>query len=315
MVHAQTTSPRWALILGASSGFGEATALALANAGYDIAGVHLDRKGGMAHVEEIEGKIATAGRRSLFFNINAADEEKRRATLDALAADIKENDGTVALLLHSLAFGTLRSYLGEKGLTKKNIKMTVDVMGHSLVYWTQDVVARNLMAPGGRVYSMTSSGSTRVIASYGAVSAAKCVLESHTRQLAMELAPFGITVNALRGGVTRTPASEKIPDSGRLFEEAAKRNPYGRLTTPEDVANAVVAMSVPGTDWITGNVINVDYGVRHSSSGVSRTRKENPPSGFAVWAPRTWRSASTIHPTTLPGFFASSVSSPLSSWS
>lgn len=260
MEHAQTTTPRWALILGASSGFGEATALALANAGYDIAGVHLDRKAGMAHVEELEAKIAATGRRSLYFNINAADEEKRQQTLDVLGEDIEKNGGTVAVLLHSLAFGTLRPYIGEKGLTKKNIEMTVDVMAHSLVYWTQDVVARNLMNRGGRVFSMTSSGSTRVIASYGAVSSAKCALESHTRQLALELAPLGITVNALRGGVTRTPASEKIPDSGRLFEEAAKRNPYGRLTTPEDVANAVVAMSAAGTDWITGNVINVDGG-------------------------------------------------------
>jgi enoyl-[acyl-carrier-protein] reductase (NADH) len=107
---------------------------------------------------------------------------------------------------------------------------------------------------------MTSSGSTRVIPSYGAVSAAKCVLESHTRQLAMELAHRGITVNALRGGVTRTPASEKIPGSAQLFEQAARRNPHGRLTTPDDVAAAVVALCHPGTDWITGNVINVDGG-------------------------------------------------------
>jgi enoyl-[acyl-carrier-protein] reductase (NADH) len=107
---------------------------------------------------------------------------------------------------------------------------------------------------------MTSSGSTRVIRSYGAVSAAKCALESHTRQLAVELAPHGITVNALRGGVTDTPASRKIPGSERLFEEAARRNPHGRLTTPEDVARALVALCNPGTDWITGNVINVDGG-------------------------------------------------------
>ena len=116
------------------------------------------------------------------------------------------------------------------------------------------------MSKGGRIFSMTSSGSTRVIDSYGAVSAAKCALESHTRQLALELAGRGIAVNALRGGVTRTPASEKIPGSERLFAEAAKRNPYGRLTTPRDVADALVAMCHPGTDWITGNVINVDGG-------------------------------------------------------
>jgi enoyl-[acyl-carrier protein] reductase III len=258
--HAQTTTPRWALILGASSGFGEACARALAGAGYDIAGVHLDRKAGLTHVGEITADLQKLGRRTSYFNVNAADAQKRGEVLDALAADVQNNGGTVAVLMHSLAFGTLRPFIGDNALTQKNIEMTLDVMAHSLVYWTQDLVARDLMAPGGRVFSMTSSGSTRVIASYGAVSAAKCALESHTRQLALELAPKAITVNALRGGVTRTPASEKIPGSDRLFEEAAKRNPYKRLTTPQDVANAVVALCHPGTDWITGNVINVDGG-------------------------------------------------------
>lgn len=260
MAHAQTTTPRWALVLGASSGFGEATARALAKAGYDIAGVHLDRKTGLKHVEEIVAGITAGGRRALFFNVNAADEAKRREVLDALAADIQANGGTVALLMHSLAFGTLKPYIAEDALTQANIEMTLDVMAHSLVYWAQDVVKRGLMGQGGRIFSMTSSGSARVIAFYGAVSAAKSALESHTRQLALELAPKGITVNALRGGVTRTPAAERIPGSDRLFEGAEKRNPHHRLTTPEDVARAVVALSDPGTDWITGNVINVDGG-------------------------------------------------------
>ncbi len=260
MTHAQGTSPRWALILGASSGFGEACAKALARAGYDIAGVHLDRKAGLAHVEEVKAALQQAGRRALYFNVNAADEARRAEVLDALAADIRQHGGTVAVLMHSLAFGTLKPYIGSDALSKANIDMTLDVMAHSLVYWTQDVVKRGLMGRGGRVYSMTSSGSTRVIPSYGAVSAAKCALESHTRQLALELAPLGITVNALRGGVTRTPASERIPGSDKLFTEAARRNPHQRLTTPEDVAAAVVALCSPGTDWVTGNVINVDGG-------------------------------------------------------
>src|SRR5688572_4843656 len=73
MSHAQTATPRWALILGASSGFGEATAVALSKAGYDIAGVHLDRKAGLAHVEEIKSTIGASGRQSMYFNVNAAD--------------------------------------------------------------------------------------------------------------------------------------------------------------------------------------------------------------------------------------------------
>jgi NAD(P)-dependent dehydrogenase (short-subunit alcohol dehydrogenase family) len=247
-------------VLGASSGFGEACARALAAAGYDIAGVHLDRKAGLEQVERIRADITGHGRRALYFNVNAADEARRGEVLDALQADVAAHGGAVAVLMHSLAFGTLKPYVGDDQLTKANIEMTLDVMAHSLVYWAQDVVRRGLMPPGGRVFSMTSSGSTRVIPTYGAVSAAKSALESHTRQLALELAPHGITVNALRGGVTQTPAAKKIPGSDRLFEEGRRRNPHKRLTTPNDVAQAVVALCHPGTDWITGNVINVDGG-------------------------------------------------------
>src|SRR3954454_15177192 len=96
----------WALILGASSGFGEATALALAEAGYDICGVHLDRRQGMAHVEKIKGRIEGFGRQALYFNGNAADDEQRARVLAALREAVAEN-GYVRVLMHSLAFGTL----------------------------------------------------------------------------------------------------------------------------------------------------------------------------------------------------------------
>jgi enoyl-[acyl-carrier protein] reductase III len=259
VTHAQTTTPRWALVLGASSGFGEATVRALAGAGYDIAGVHLDRKAGIKHVEEIQDAVEHTGRRARFFNVNAAAEDKRVEVVAALSKEIDENGGTVAVLMHSLAFGTLKPYIDD-GLTKANVEMTLDVMAHSLVYWTQDLVHGGLMGEGARIFAMTSSGSTRVIQAYGAVSAAKCALESHIRQLAVELAPRKITANALRGGVTDTPALRKIPGSDKLVAEATRRNPHGRMTTPQDVAGAVVALCSPDTDWITGNVINVDGG-------------------------------------------------------
>src|SRR5262249_47082020 len=96
--------------------------------------------------------------------------------------------------------------------------------------------------------------------SYGAVSASKCALEAHVRQLAVELAPHGIAVNALRAGVTDTPALRKIPGNAEMIERMGQMHPAGRLTRPGDVANALVALWADGCGWITGNVIGVDGG-------------------------------------------------------
>ena len=95
---------------------------------------------------------------------------------------------------------------------------------------------------------------------YGAVSAAKAGLESHVRQLALELGAAGGSVNAIRAGVADTPAVRKIPAAELMLQEALRRNPGGRLTTPQDVAGAIAALALPGTEWITGNVIGVDGG-------------------------------------------------------
>jgi len=134
------------------------------------------------------------------------------------------------------------------------------VMGNNLVYWVQDLFRRNMLGYGSRIFAMTSAGGHSVIPSYGAVSAAKAVMESHIRQLAYELMPHGITANAIQAGVTVTPGSSKIPGIDKLAEFARLRNPGGRLTTPEDVASAIAALMSDKTHWVTGNVIRVDGG-------------------------------------------------------
>jgi enoyl-[acyl-carrier-protein] reductase (NADH) len=197
----------------------------------------------------------------VFFNINAASVEKRDQVLDEIADQVEP--GSIRVLLHSLAFGTLRPFVAQDpagSMTMEQMDMTLTVMAHTLVYWTQGLVRRELMGKGGRIYAMTSSGGDRVIPSYGAVSAAKASLESHCRQLALELAPHGITANAIRAGVTDTPALRKIPGAEHMIEEARQQNPYGRLTTTEDVARCIVALAADGTAWMTGNVIRVDGG-------------------------------------------------------
>jgi NAD(P)-dependent dehydrogenase (short-subunit alcohol dehydrogenase family) len=259
-----TTVNDWALVLGASSGFGAATCRACARAGMNVVGVHLDRKATLPDAEAVRDDVKKAGREALFFNVNAADDENRKQVLDEVAKRFQEGGPhRIKVLLHSLAFGTLKPYFGAEAkdaLDRKSIEMTLDVMGHSLVYWVQDVHRRNLFARGSRVYAMTSAGGHKVWYSYGGVSAAKAALESHIRQISLELAKHGISANAIQAGVTDTPALRKIPGHEQMIENALKANPGGRLTTTEDVAKAIVALSNEDLSWMTGNVIRVDGG-------------------------------------------------------
>lgn len=256
------TKQPWALVLGASSGFGGASAIELARAGMNIFGVHLDRRDRWPAIEELQGKIRALGREAVFWNVNASDDQYRTDTVEQMRTRLAEEpQGTLRVLLHSLAFGSLKPLAGaEQVVSKKQLEMTVDTMGHSLVYWVQDCLRAGLFEWGGRIFAMTSAGGSRAIPNYGAVSAAKSAIESHIRQLAIELAPAGITANAILAGVTDTPALRLIPGHEKIMEIAKKRNPHGRLTTPEDVARCIVALCHPATYWMTGNVVHVDGG-------------------------------------------------------
>jgi enoyl-[acyl-carrier protein] reductase III len=253
----------WALILGASSGFGGAASVEFAKAGLNIFGVHLDRQATMGTVQHILKEIKHTGRDAVFFNINAADAIKRAETLDEISERFGGSNNTIRVLLHSLAFGTLKPFIAKKqedAVSQSQMEMTLDVMANSLVYWTQGLISRSLMRRGGRIFAMTSSGGHTALPNYGAVSAAKSALESHIRQLALELGPLGITANAVMAGVTDTPALRKIPGAMQMLEVAKRKNPFGRLTTPEDIAKALVLFADESAMWVSGNVLGVDGG-------------------------------------------------------
>ena len=253
----------WALILGASSGFGEATALKLASDGFNILGVHLDRQATMPNVERIINEIKSSGVEAKFYNVNAADEFKRNEIITEIKS-LLNGKPLVKVIMHSLAFGTLKPFVPsetEQAITKAQMEMTLDVMAHSLVYWVQDVVANNLLSQSARIFAMTSSGSHSAIPYYGAVSAAKASLESHVRQLSGELGSrFGASVNSIMAGVTDTPALRKIPGNLDMIDIAQRKNPHGRLTTPEDVAKVISLLCKDGGEWVSGGLIHADGG-------------------------------------------------------
>lgn len=261
----QTLAGSWSVVLGASSGMGRACALRLARAGGHVIGVHLDTGQRLREVDELVEQLRSYGGQVHLVNDNAASQAGR----DRVLPDILDRVGAghVRVLVHSLAFGTLAPYLPDADgagqaelLTQRQLDMTLSVMANSLVYWVQDLLRADLLDDASRVFALTSSGTARVARSYGAVSAAKSALESHVRQLAVELAPRGVAVNAIRAGITLTPSFLRIPESGELSDRARAANPHGRLTTPEDVADAIALLACAPSSWLTGNVIGVDGG-------------------------------------------------------
>lgn len=272
---------KWALVLGASSGFGGASAVELAKAGYNIFGIHLDRQITMPNVKSIIKKIERTGQKALYFNMNAADQLRRNDTLDEIKEmfEGKKEIQQINVVLHSLAFGTLKPFITKDmgtRVTKAQMEMTLDVMAHSLVYWVQGLVERDLLANKARIFALTSAGSQTIFPSYGAVSAAKASLESHIRQLAAELGVMGVTANAIMAGVTDTPALRKIPGNEKMMSAAKAKNPGARLTTAMDVAKTIVMLMDERADWISGNVLQVDGGefiVNYTGEKLSRPIK------------------------------------------
>ncbi|MDD8017667.1 MAG: SDR family oxidoreductase [Bacteroidota bacterium] len=253
----------WALILGASSGFGGATAVELAKHGMNICGVHFDRAATIPNAEKVKSDCEAQGVKTMFFNVNATDAEKRKEIVKALAKELSAPESNVKVLMHSLAFGSLKPFIAKDAknqLTQAQIEMTMDVMANALVYWTQEVFNSGLMKKGGRIYTMTSSGGHSQFPDYGAVSAAKAASESYIRQLALELGPYGITCNAIMAGVTDTAALRKIPGNTKMTNIAISKNPSLTLTTPEAVAKAISLLSHEDAYFISGNTIGVDGG-------------------------------------------------------
>ncbi len=252
----------WALILGGSKGLGLATAQKLAREGYGIFIIHRDRRADSPDIENGFDSIRSTGVPFYHFNADALNPEKRKALIEEIASYL-DGKGRIKVLVHSIAKGNLKPMLsrtGEKGLTGEDLELTIRAMATSLYDWTQLIYQSALFGTDSRVLAFTSEGSSKAMPYYGAVSAAKAALEAIVRSMAVEMAPVGIRVNCIQAGVTDTESLNMIPGSDKLKAWSVKRNPFGRLTKPEDVANVASLLCRDEAAWITGSVIKADGG-------------------------------------------------------
>ncbi len=151
-------------------------------------------------------------------------------------------------------------YANDLLLSPEDFTRTLQAMGSNIVEWVQDIHHRELFTPDARVLCFTSEGNAVAWRGYAAVSAAKAVLESVSRSMAVEFAPYGIRSNVIQAGVTDTAALRAIPGSRHIAAKARLRNPFGRLTLPEDVADVVCLLCADEAAWINGSLIRVDGG-------------------------------------------------------
>lgn len=246
----------WAVILGGSSGLGLATAKKLAKHGMNICIVHRDRKSNLPAFDKQVEDIRTLGVEVITFNKDALSATYR----EEIISNLREK--SVKVLIHSIAKGSLKPLNGntDEVLNKTDLDITIHAMATSWYEWTRVLIENNLFVDNARNIAFTSEGNLKVWPGYAAVSAAKTVLESLMRAMAVELAPLNITTNCIQAGTTQTPSFAMIPGSEKLAEMALKRNPMQRLTTPEDVANAVYLLCKNEANWINGTILKVDGG-------------------------------------------------------
>ncbi|MBR07568.1 MAG: short-chain dehydrogenase [Rickettsiales bacterium] len=245
-----------ALILGGSSGIGKATAKKIAATFDEIVIVHRDRRQGVSDLEKfIEDVSTTENCTFTTHNIDATDKEKMLEVIQA-------NDKPFQLVLHAITRGNLGSLdiTQDKPLRMDDLKLTMDAMCFNVQLWNELLHSNGLLTRGSRFITLTSEGSTRSWPGYAAVGMAKASLETLTKYLAVEMSSHGVLYNCIHAGVTDTPSLRLIPGYDELVDFTKKRNPYHRLTQPEDVANAIYLLTQPEANWINGSIIHVDGG-------------------------------------------------------
>jgi enoyl-[acyl-carrier protein] reductase I len=250
----------WAIIVGGSQGLGYASARYLAEDGFNLIIIHRDFRTELDAINRKFEDLKSNGIEVVSFNKDGTKED----TINDVFLFIKEKHLKIKVLLHSIAKGNLKLMTGDNSLNLNDFQQTIHAMGINFYEWSKALVDSECYAEHTKLLAFTSEGNAKVGLGYGAVSAAKVTLESIMKQMAVEFAPLGFTANSVQAGMTDTESFRKIPQAEQLKTYALKRNPFKRLTTPDDVGKVVSLLASDKANWINGTIIPVDGGERLS---------------------------------------------------
>jgi enoyl-[acyl-carrier protein] reductase III len=238
-----------ALVTGGGRGIGRAITLRLARLGADVL-VNYLRNAEAA--EETVKEARALGVRAETLRGHMGDPDKIEAMFDTIG----EKFGALDILVNNAASGVIKPALE---LEPRHWDWTLNINARGA--WLCARHAVPLMAGrAGRIVNISSLGSVRVLGDYAAVGISKAALEALTRYLAVELAPLGIVVNAVAGGLVETDALRYFEHRDQMLAKARERTPAGRIVEPEDIAEVVAFLCQPAAEMIRGQVIVVDGG-------------------------------------------------------
>ena len=240
-----------ALITGGSRGIGRAIALELARQGADVVVNYRNRA---QDAEAVVNEIAGIGRRAIAVQANMADP----ADIERLFQMVVETFGGLDILVCNAATGYIGDIMQQ---TVKTWDLTMNVNVRAVFLCAQAAFPLMSRRRGGRIVVLTSPGSGRAVPQYAAVGVSKAAVNALVIYLAVEFAPYGITVNAVSPGYCDTDALRYYPFLVDTMELVEDITPARRLVTPEDIAHVVAFLSSDKAAMICGEVITVDGGL------------------------------------------------------
>jgi enoyl-[acyl-carrier protein] reductase III len=240
-----------ALITGGGRGIGRAIALELAHRGADVL-INYVRHPEAACSVAAEIRTVT-GRRAETLRANVADE----SSVDGMFTEVRERFGYLDILVNNSASGVNRAVTE---LNAHHWDWTLNVNARGAWLCAMGALPLIRSRGGGAIVSISSLGGRRVMRDYFLVGVSKAALEAVTRYLAVELAPQGVRVNAVSGGLVDTDALKSFPWGPEVIAQTVARTPAARMVEPEDVARVVAFLCSEDAAMIRGQTIVVDGG-------------------------------------------------------